>query len=374
MIHYPIGLASDPSGDFVYVANSNFDLAYSHGSVVALSVDTHTLVSQTAVQVPSFGGELLMQPRGPGQSRLFLPSRGNNSLVWMDVTNDPDSNSPSIQCWDEDPTGAKVCADQYVLDETTDSSPGLDPFGVSVRTAEDTGLDYVFTTSFDGQLSVYEFADDTAPKRVEQVFLAAGSYDAATHPETGHIYATSKRFNLLHNVEVTASKDSGVTTQVDSLVISNAAGQVGKNEFGRSLVFNETGSLAFVAYRTPPALLVVDTSPDVNGVPQNRVLTWIPLAGRPASVVMGRVGPNDQEMLYVTLYDLDKVAVVDPIAMEVVEMIPTGDGPYGLTLVNRAMPSLKRAYVSLFEEHAIGVIELDATSPFYHQEIARIRR
>jgi len=378
LVKYPIGLAADPSGDFVYVVNSNFDLKFSHGSVVALDVDTHKLVPQTAVQVPSFGGELLLQPRGIGQSRLFLPARGNNSLTWMDVTNDSETNMPTINCWVEDPDDRQVCADHYVLDETTESSPGRDPFGVSVRTMDDTGLDYVFTTSFDGQLSVYEFAQDTVPKRMDQVFLSTGAYDTETHPITGHVYATSKRYNLLHNVAVTpgvgTDGESSVSTDLDSLYISNAAGIVGRHEFARSLVFNPSGTLAFVAYRTPPSLLVVDTAPDVNGKPNNRVVTWIPLAGLPSSVAMGAVGPNDQQYLYVTLYDLNQIAVVDPSSMEVIETIDTGEGPYNVVLVDRAMPALRRAYVSLFDEHAIGVIELDANSLFYHQEIARIRR
>ena len=28
LIHFPIGLVADPSGDFIFVANSNFNLAY----------------------------------------------------------------------------------------------------------------------------------------------------------------------------------------------------------------------------------------------------------------------------------------------------------------------------------------------------------
>jgi DNA-binding beta-propeller fold protein YncE len=377
LIHFPIGLVGDPSGDFVFVANSNFNLAYSEGTIVTIDLDTHQVLKNSTVRVPGFGGELLLQPRSPNESRLYLPARSNNSLVWMDVTRDPASGQPVIQCWEDDAEEPQTCAGKYVLDESAGLSPGGDPFGVSVWTDVSTGTDFVFTTTFEGLLAVYRFDEQADPVLIDRVSLAPGAYDVATHPVTGHAYATSKRVNRLYNVTLSQNEKGGngdtVSLSVDNLFISNAAGVVGKHEFARGMAFNEAGTLAFVAYRTPPSLLVLDTAPDINGKPANRVLTWIPLAGQPAGVTVGAVGPNNQELIYVTLFDLDQVAVVDPASMEVIEIIHTGSGPYAITLVNRAVPALRRAYVSLFKDHAVGVIELDADSAFYHQEVARIR-
>jgi hypothetical protein len=44
-----------------------------------------------------------------------------------------------------------------------------------------------------------------------------------------------------------------------------------------------------------------------------------------------------------------------------------------MALVDRADLGLRRLYVALFQDAAVGVVELDATSPFYHTEVAEIR-
>ena len=78
----------------------------------------------------------------------------------------------------------------------------------------------------------------------------------------------------------------------------------------------------------------------------------------------------DAQPKYVTLFDADEVAVIDPERLEVVAVIPTGRGPFDITIIDR--PGLRRAYVTLFESNAVAVIELDPESVFYHQEIARV--
>ncbi len=90
-IHYPTGLAVHPSGRFLYVANSNFDLAFTGGTVMVFDttedpkntvvVDqngvkakmmTLKLLSKATVEVGSFAGQLVLNKEG---TRAFLAVR-----------------------------------------------------------------------------------------------------------------------------------------------------------------------------------------------------------------------------------------------------------------------------------------------------------
>ncbi|MFT7624506.1 MAG: DNA-binding beta-propeller fold protein YncE, partial [Myxococcota bacterium] len=214
------------------------------------------------------------------------------------------------------------------------------------------------------------------PAFQQQVNLDTGTYGLAVHPVTGAAYTTTKFGIGISKVTVAeapltstgeAPTDPLEVTAERTLVVSNStAGR----DFGRGLAFNKDGTLAFAAYRTPPSLLVVDTSVDAAGQEADRLLDMIPLPDGPASVAVGNTGPNGRELVYITLFNADKVAVVDPALADVVALIDVGNAPFDLAIVER--DDLKRAYVTLFEENAIGVIELDSTSSFYHQEIARI--
>lgn len=80
-IHYPIGIAVHPSGKYLYVANSNFDLAYTGGTIMVFSteenkevevdragvktrVKTLEMLPNTAVTIGSFAGQIMLDQTG----------------------------------------------------------------------------------------------------------------------------------------------------------------------------------------------------------------------------------------------------------------------------------------------------------------------
>ncbi len=80
-IHYPVGVAVHPSGKFLYVTNSNFDLAYTGGTVMVFSTEeTKTVVVDRAgiktelktleqlkgstVSIGSFAGQIILNRAG----------------------------------------------------------------------------------------------------------------------------------------------------------------------------------------------------------------------------------------------------------------------------------------------------------------------
>tara|TARA_B100000609_G_C17222497_1_gene441281 strand:- start:6070 stop:7968 length:1899 start_codon:yes stop_codon:yes gene_type:complete len=106
-LHYPVGLAVHPSGKFLYVANSNFDLAFTGGTLMVLDttedptntsvVDingvqtelmTLKLLEKSTVQVGTFAGQLAINATG---TELFLAVRQDKVLGSFDeCTSDAD--------------------------------------------------------------------------------------------------------------------------------------------------------------------------------------------------------------------------------------------------------------------------------------------
>ncbi|HIA03009.1 MAG TPA: YncE family protein [Myxococcales bacterium] len=403
-LHFPIGVAADPAGDFLYINNTNFDLAYETGTVVALDLNTHRLVPESVVRVPGFGGKMVVHAVPKQDTHLYLPTRVQNALVWITVSRDLDSDSPRLSCnssaanaeeaqscggenvlvLSDSVTAAAECGSAWVKNEKDDSKglnsgsafqacegggpAGKEPFGATISDrAGDVANLYV--GSFGGNLSVFRLSEQGAPYFSKDVDMVIGTYGVAVHPQVEQVYATSKFANVLQSVSVS---DQGSTFVPDlnvekSIVVTNAT--LGK-DFGRGIAFNAAGTRAYVAYRSPPSLLIVDTSLDENGQPANRVLNSVVVGNGPADVVVSPSGPDGRELVYVSAYSVNQIYVVDPQLMLVVDVIDTGKGPFSMAVVKNE--ERFRLYFSLFEEHLIGVVELDWTSPFYHQEIARV--
>ena len=381
-LHFPVGVVADPSGDRVYVVNSNFDLLYNGGAVVAIDTATNRLVPGVLAQIPSFGAQIaatsLKDAQGTMRTHLFVASRAGDAMSWLEVRDDASGN-PTLFCAPNGVDSGRVhtCNGTHLFADA--ASPGAQPFGVAVRPTTDVaGVGHVYATTFGGTLGVVslETLSDGTFRTLYQtrVALLSGLYSVAVHPITGRAYASTKSGGLIANADVRDVEGPGdrLIVQVDrqsDIVIENPTGG---RDFGRDLEFSHDGSLLYVAYRTPPGLVVIDTGLGTDGRPRNRVLGTVPLPAGAAAVAVAPSGPGGAERVYVTLFSRDEVHVIDPIRMEVVDMIDVGSRPFDITVVQKT--GLLRAYVSLFEESAVGVIELDPASPFYHQEIVRVRR
>jgi len=377
-LRYPIGIVADPAGDYVYVVNSNFDLAHVGGAIVPLDLETNKLVSESAVQVNSFGGRLALREVDGKAVGLYLPARGTNTLTWVELSREEETGAPRLSCSETAPEAGRLatCNGRYVFggDEAL-VLPGVDPFGVTLRPPMGDEPGYVITSAFDGTASVFRLSDEGQPTLAHQETLTLGTYDLAMHPVTGHAYATSKFANVVFTLDVNEvnpdtdpETDGGITVTSDpAVVVTNPT--PGK-DLARGFAFNAAGTLGFIAYRAPPSLVVVDTSVAPTGEVANRVLDSVPLADGPASVAVAPTGADGRELVYVTLYDAAQIAVVDPKLFDVIAVIDVGQGPFDLVIVQNE--KRKRAYVTLFEENAVAVIDVDPESPFYHQEIARV--
>ena len=93
-LRFPIGVAADPAGDFIYVTNSNFDLRYLGGTVVAIDVSTNKVVGNP-IQIESFAGEMVFHDDG-AEPALYITNREQNIVTEVNVTRV--DGAPTFSC------------------------------------------------------------------------------------------------------------------------------------------------------------------------------------------------------------------------------------------------------------------------------------
>jgi hypothetical protein len=186
------------------------------------------------------------------------------------------------------------------------------------------------------------------------------------------------------------------TASGDKVVAGPVFGTVGtfsNGSDGRELIFESGGQRAFMTQNAPPSVAILDTrgdQPDGRGLPANKIVDIVDVCQGPSHMklrqqaVAGPAGaaPALKTSLYVTCFTSNQVMIVDPDRPGVDETILVGRGPTELafnysgeeTPVADRLPTprRRRAYLSLYSEYTIGVIDAEPGSPTENRLIARI--
>ena len=389
-LHYPTALAADPDGRHLYVVNSNFDLLYRGGSVVVVDLSTHRIVPESTIQVGTFPGKLVLQTDADGAAIAgYLPDRDANALTWFRIERDTASSAPDLRCTDGPAVSSiEVCSSTHSIGEATVNgstvSVGDNPFGAGIRHMGPNQDDLLLTGSLlDGRLGVWRLGEDGAPTLLRTVRLQAGLHGIATSLATGFTYVTSHFAAQVFSLKITDGPRSDVGPEnltadgqevlpqvaASAVSITNAAVT---GDYGHGLAMNASGTRAYMAYRSPSSIVVLDTSANEDGTPRNTFLGMVGLGSRPSELAVLPRADGLGDLVYAVCFGTGDLWVVDTLLMEVVDRIPIGIGPYDIAIVESETVG-KRAYVSLFEESTVAVVELDPKSPFHHQVIAEIR-
>jgi DNA-binding beta-propeller fold protein YncE len=362
-IYEPVGLALHPSGRYLYVVNSNFDLAYRRdrgGSVVVVDTDTMNIVPGGGVQVGTFGGLIqLNSPASGDPTRAYVAVRGDRTVVALELSED----GSQLRCNGEQTSQACVLP-----------TPNEDPFGLSVRSLEfdidgvSTPVDLVAVSHLLGD-SVTAFAipgDGLAGFTRVTSPLISGGNAIARSPRTNHFYVTGRFESSVVAFRPVFDSDGEIEGlfETGSVDIDRAAPFGGVDS--RGIDFNQAGTMAFVANRAPDSLLLVDvgpTDPQTGAGARNVVVDTIQMPASPATVRAVEVEPG-RELVYVSIFGQEEVVVVDPVTRTIIQNIALPSE--GFDLVADTVLH-KRLYVSLFEENTIGYIDLDPSSETFHQ-------
>lgn len=406
-LNFPIGMAIHPSGDYLYVVNSNFDSRYSpaYGGTVAV-VDLHTnmLLPQSTPFIPSFGGYIKLNEDA---SKAYVTARSGDSLVALDVSSTAEGGfGAALTCPDaegvasSDPTR---CVLHRVPD--TSGSPELssDPFGLEVVTVtrqngqgEPQRVDVVAVSHLLGDTvtAVSIPNGDLSAASLVSAPLLAGGNQIARRPGTMEMYVAGRSTNQVSAFlpYISSSGEAEAIFARRSVVLNTAATSVD----ARGIAFGEQGEKLYVSTRNPDRLYVFDVIPsnleDGSGL-THQLVHSIPLSDQPADILVHHAA-DGREILFIPCYDAKRVEVVDPELGVVIATIELDENPYAIVSEQgtaawcQAPGERCRAYVSLFADASelsnscdasgegcgsVAVIDLDPLSDRYLQVIAKIR-
>ncbi|MCA9538636.1 MAG: hypothetical protein KC620_07090 [Myxococcales bacterium] len=368
-LYFPVGIAAHPDGRYLYITNAVFDRRYNAGTLMVYDTAERRVLPEATKRIGLFAGELVIGQPG-GAVRGFTVTRDTYK-----------SESVTSRLLQVDINAAAGDAADHLTIGTVDSFAGrtfeTNPYGLSL-----TGEDLVVTHADRGVLSRWSVADTGLPVFRCSVNLANGATAVARHPVLGWWYV-SDRFE--REVQVVAefprllrSPDvGGLVNAQDCQLSPQRAVTVYPYDGGgrtRGLAFSADGSLLYVANSSEGALRIFDTTVRGSGTPRNALIASIPLGGTPDTVRVAGcrpgecagIAPDSVEALggglvYVTLFDDDRVVVVDPTTLSPVARIETGQGPHDLAFMLDAGGTL-RGYATLFNDHALAVFDLDPRS------------
>jgi DNA-binding beta-propeller fold protein YncE len=360
-LFFPTGIAVHPTGRYVYVVNSNFDVAFSAergGTVAVVDADTLRIVPEATVRIGSFGGQAVLS----SDARfLYVAVRGDDSVVRLEVSEDGGRLScngglDGLPCRFEE-----LDRDPYALVVET-YEPELEVGGR-------TRIDLLTVTHLrTNAVTSLSFRDENpATARRVQADLTSGGSALAIHPRTGDYYVSARFESRVRIIRPVLGREGEVVGifSLGSIALNNPTGSYD----ARDIAFSASGDRAYVAARNPHAVLVLDTSPNDNGTgARNAWIAAVDLDEPPEALVV--VSEPAGEMVYVLELGAETVTVVDARNALVLGRFRVGEDPAAMAV---DLERHRRMYVTLFGEGALGVVDLDPESRRYRTTVAKVR-
>lgn len=398
---YPVTLAASPSGRWLYVTNSDFDLRYNGGTVVPVDLacirakvadPTHARCAALAPPVRCVAdrdepGGHVCETRGfvradqvrsispyavdsaiaryPDRTRLYVAVRGDGSVTWFDIDDegglDCGAEGALARCGDDHRVGADSAQSPTAARLPPDPSAlSLDPArGWVLVTHQSTSVGLARASLIrDGAFA----GGGGAPVLLSALGgLSPGLSDAALLPrapgsdERSTWVATSRAeasLSFFHAYPGNAALRDGVPFLYRSAIIG-VRGLSGGND-NRAVALDPDASRhrAFVVSRAPEALLSVTLDP---ANPTAATVADVVPVPRGASRLVVRVVDGRTQVLVVS-FDARRVTVIDPDERRVVGQVITRRGPHQAVL--DPSPTHPFLYVADFLDGALEVIDL----------------
>lgn len=413
--YYPTGLALAPDDGYLFVANANSDLRYDSGTVQVIDLDavegilevwkppfedkvppayctrdalfpstlscrpldadgntSPFVLAASTVRIGNFASAIGVQQLEGGRLRVFVTVRGDPSLTWADF--DP-AASVKLSCTNP-PEEFGRCSEANRLDELrNDPELGFlsdEPFSLFV----DGAAQRVFMTHLTtGRVSVASAPLAGEPKLDDVITglwapTASGAISAvgvaARRPgdPDSLIYVTSRSEARVATIRAVQGTDG--LQLVPGPAVLLVPDRTGLNGDTRGITFSADGDRAYVISRSPPSLMVFDTSLGPTGVPRNEHLGSIEICGQPANLAVGDAGSGP--MAYVPCFATGQVWAVDLQAMQLLDTIEVGRGPNAVVFST----ARKRVYVANYAEDTIAVIDADPASETFNHTLVRL--
>ena len=347
-LFYPVGIALHPSGDYLYVLNTNFDAKYNSeqgGSVTVIDTATNQILADQTVLLQSYGGELALgnfDDSGNPRS-LYAVTRGANNLVVLTLNEFGNQLSCAGATSENDGT---QCDIPYL-------SP--DPFGVIALPNLDDSRELVAIASLSGIITLVSLENgDVSSASIDETTVLNGASTMAIYPPTGELFISGRFSNSMRGLHWI--DDESLDGYISSnITIANAADTL---EI-RDIVFSAERERAYLTADRPDSVIILDMSLDEDGQPKGTYIGRIALQGSPSQATL--VSENGQDILYVVLSNAESLIAINLDTEIIEDTIPIGENPFGLATDTNN----HKLYITLFREHAVTVVDIDPNSPTF---------
>jgi len=377
--HWPMGIVADPSGEYVYVVSTNFDTGETGSTVVPVSVETHEILAGSAIEIGSFAGEIVIAGSDGIGEAGFVAVREDELIEYFlidwQAALEGGAEVPVLDCGTvpDEEGGLARCEDGHGVQGIGEPEELLgshrDPYALALGSDPVGGGVWLYSGSIvDGTFSVMEVDEDMTPNPGVAVELESGLHSIIEGPVVDgrrRVYVTNRMVNALHVLEVWKEGGSPRINVLDALQVAQVSST---GDFFRGIAMSNGGQALYIAFRSPPGLVVIDLDEDGNA----GLRGIVPLGEFPAGVAVSVTDHPGRELVYVTDYLGDAVFCVDPVSLDVVDRILVDEGPYGIEVVRNDGLGVHRAYITAFEDDTVNVIDLDEESDTWHEIVAVI--
>jgi YVTN family beta-propeller protein len=377
---FPTGMALTAGGNYLLVANSNFDLRYNTGTVTVVDLaeverqiaecagrcteprgEEQFILADSTVVIGSQATDVTVSPAG---DRAYVSVRGNASLTWLELDEAAAAGERLLSCSPAAEAGAQRCDGEHEVIRTGSLWVPAEPY---VVLADGNWVLTAHVTS--GRVGVFDVSEGRAPGLARILdFFPEGANGLARHPATGWYYLVSRDSDRVYPFTIAMpARQAGEGPAVST---APSIGLGGVNSGGsdcRSIAFAPDGSRAFVTNRDPSSVVVIDTALREDGGFNGQVLGTIELGSGPSKIA---VQPLDdgRYLVLAVCFNAEELFVVDPDLRAVVDVLVTGMGPH--TIVPD--PARGRAYLLNFGESTVWVVDLNPRSVHFGRSLLSI--
>jgi DNA-binding beta-propeller fold protein YncE len=404
---FPTGLAIAPDESKLFVANANSELRFDSGSVNVIDLgivdqvikdwteaqaagncapdpdhretlvcdQPQFMILDAGARIGNFATSLGVQDTGNGTLRLFIPTRGDPSISWIDY------DGAKLQC-NSHGMDFDLCDDEHRL-SYVHNDPDLaflpeEPFDVYV---DSPGQFAVVThlTSGDVTLVNSPMTGNATIADIEVGLFApdqftglAGSSGVAARPSPDGdiVYVGARSEDRIQTFTVghPVNGADAFLLQGNYFFLDAVGANAGSSEDTRGMTFSADGNRMYLLNREPPTLQVYDTSLKDTGYPADVGIGATDICRQASTLTTLDAG--DGERVYITCFSDGQLYVVDPRGQSSVEdIITVGRGPYAV----KASATRKKIYVTNFLENTIAVIDVAPGSKTYNRVVLRIK-
>lgn len=396
---FPVGLEVTKNGNYLIVVNSNFDLEYNAGTLVALDLnkldkrlpsnpngDTkydesvcdelsadgkYCYIEESAfikesntIRLGAYASDLELTP---DKNRALIPVRGSRAITIIDIN---ENSGKVLSCGE----GKNLrCDREHKIKSNAHVSLPIEPYEVTTKNYVDPASGETLTLGFathlaNGEVSLFLISRGKNGDKLDAKLLRVvggvvpGASGIVASPTTNDIYVTGRRDPSPHVSVMRVATDGENGSYVSNPWFGqwnhiNIQKELFAGTDARGIAVTKAGDLGFMTTRTPDALLKLDLK-------NYKLIDMITVGTDPSVVKIYEGTDNDHPYAFVLSFLTGQVFIVDTELMQT-EVRVTGSGPQAISFDEKR----KRAYIANFRESTITVLDLSGKAPFDHLRV-----